>query len=251
MDFLLHFGPSHYNDLFRCDEPWFSKRGKGDVVAFWKKYQESYAKSCGGLICIPSGNHDMDRLARRLAPEEMKIAFAFLLTMPGAPFIYYGDEIGMRYVESLTSVEGGYDRTGSRSPMQWDDSVNAGFSAAAMEKLYVPQDQAADRPTVGAQIDDEASLYSEVKRLIACRQSHAALRNDADIEFLEIDNYPLAYVRKSSEEKLLVVINPSDAVQTLRCVEKPGKAVYTIGGEFSSTEEGMSVSPCSAGIYQI
>lgn len=69
----------------------------------------------------------MDRLARSLSPEEMKIAFAFLLSMPGAPFIYYGDEIGLRYVEGLTSVEGGYGRTGSRSPMQWDKTPNAGF----------------------------------------------------------------------------------------------------------------------------
>jgi len=43
---------------------------------------------------------------------------AFLMSVPGAPFIYYGDEIGMRYVENLTSVEGGYDITSSRSPMQ-------------------------------------------------------------------------------------------------------------------------------------
>ena len=42
----------------------------------------------------------MDRLARRLQGDELKIAFAFLLSMPGAPFIYYGDEIGMRYVEA-------------------------------------------------------------------------------------------------------------------------------------------------------
>lgn len=45
--------------------------------------------------------------------------------MPGAPFIYYGDEIGMRYVERLVSKEGGYGRTGARSPMQWDSSKNA------------------------------------------------------------------------------------------------------------------------------
>lgn len=45
--------------------------------------------------------------------------------MPGAPFIYYGDEIGMRYVEGLVSKEGGYGRTGARSPMQWDSSKNA------------------------------------------------------------------------------------------------------------------------------
>ncbi|MDE6213445.1 MAG: alpha-glucosidase C-terminal domain-containing protein, partial [Lachnospiraceae bacterium] len=109
----------------------------------------------------------------------------------------------------------------------------------------------ADRPTVAAQRDDADSLYSEVKRLIACRQDHAALHNDAGIEFLEIENYPLAYVRKSSDEKLLVVLNPSDSVRTLRCSEKPGKAVYTIGGEISSAEAGLSVPPCSAGIYQL
>ena len=134
MDFLLHFGPSHYNDLFRCEEPFFSGRGKGDVAAFVEKYKENYEKAQRkGLICIPSGNHDMDRLARSIHGEELKVAFAFLLSMPGAPFLYYGDEIGMRYVENLHSVEGGYGRTGSRSPMQWDHTTNAGFSAAQKE----------------------------------------------------------------------------------------------------------------------
>ena len=54
---LLHFGPSHYNDLFRCEEPFFSGRGKGDVAAFVEKYKENYEKAQRkGLICIPSGN---------------------------------------------------------------------------------------------------------------------------------------------------------------------------------------------------
>ena len=106
------------------------------------KYVDSYEKSQRkGLICIPSGNHDMDRLARTMQGIRQKIAFAFLLSMPGAPFIYYGDEIGMRYVEGLHSVEGGYRRTGSRTPMQWDHSANAGFSAASPEKLYLPLDE--------------------------------------------------------------------------------------------------------------
>ncbi len=60
----------------------------------------------------------MDRLARTIHGDSLKVAFAFLLSMPGAPFISYGEESGMRYVENLTSVEGGYGRTGSRSPMQ-------------------------------------------------------------------------------------------------------------------------------------
>ena len=100
--------------------------------AFVKNYKESRKKAGEkGLICIPSGNHDMDRLARTLHGDELKVAFAFLLTMPGAPFIYYGDEIGLRYVENLVSVEGGYSRTGSRSPMQWNHGVNFGFSNAS------------------------------------------------------------------------------------------------------------------------
>lgn len=251
MDFLLHFGPSHYNDLFRCEEPWFSRRGKGDVTAFWEKYQESYRRSCGGLICIPSGNHDMDRLARRLDREEMNIAFAFLLTMPGAPFIYYGDEIGMRYVEGLTSVEGGYNRTGSRSPMQWDDSLNAGFSTAAPDKLYIPQDSAKDRPNAAAQMNDSDSLFSEVKRLIAFRQSHAALRNDGEIAFLQSGNYPLAYMRKSGEESLAVVINPSGENVVWGCHADLGQALYIIGGELTRTNEGWHVPACSAGVYQL
>lgn len=217
MDFLLHFGPSHYNDLFRCEHPYFSKEGKGDVSAFVQKYLENYEKSeKKGLICIPSGNHDMDRLARSLSPEEMKIAFAFLLSMPGAPFIYYGDEIGMRYIENITSVEGGYNRTGSRSPMQWDNGVNAGFSTAPAEKLYIKQDDDPDRPTVQKQMADENSLYHEIKKLIKVRQEHPALWNKGEITFVyaEENSYPFAYVRTNHpddpSEKVLVVINPSN-----------------------------------------
>lgn len=233
MDFLLHFGPSHYNDLFRCEEPYFSSRGKGSAKEFVAKYKENYEKTNGrGLICIPSGNHDMDRLARSFSPEEMKIAFAFLLSMPGAPFIYYGDEIGLRYVEGLTSVEGGYGRTGSRSPMQWDKTPNAGFSSAPAEKLYVKQDDAPDRPDAASQCADETSLRSEVKRLIALRMAHPALQSKGTVSFLA-DNYPLAYVRSSAEESILVIINPSATPAVLSAEELCAankELLYTIGG---------------------
>ena len=58
----------------------------------------------------------------------------------------------MNYVEGLTSVEGGYGRTGSRSPMQWDSTNNAGFSSAPSQKLYIPIDPDPDRPTAEAQL---------------------------------------------------------------------------------------------------
>ncbi|MGN0166229.1 MAG: alpha-amylase family glycosyl hydrolase [Lachnospiraceae bacterium] len=232
MDFLLHFGPSHYNDLFRCEKPFFNAAGQGDISEFVKKYVENYEKSeRKGLICIPSGNHDMDRMARTLSPEEMKIAFAFLLSMPGAPFIYYGDEIGMRYVENLTSVEGGYSRTGSRTPMQWNDGVNAGFSTAGKDRLYIPQDESADRPTAEGMLAKKDSLTNEICRLIQIRQTHEALNNKGEIQFVYAEKYryPLAYVRSTENEKVLVVINPSDKEVSFPWTEELGEVIYSYG----------------------
>lgn len=249
MDFLLHFGPSHYNDLFRCEEPFFSGRGKGDASAFVKKYIENYEKTDKkGLICIPSGNHDMDRLARSLHGDELKVAFAFLLSMPGAPFIYYGDEIGMRHVENLTSVEGGYNRTGARSPMQWDLTPNAGFSSAAKEKLYIGQDEASDRPTVAQQMACEGSLYREVKRLIEIRQSAAALQSNGGIEFVyaKEKKYPLAYTRSSGDEKILVVINPGREEASFEGEYEFKEVIYGFGGEIVDNTGKITVPGCSA-----
>lgn len=254
MDFLLHFGPSHYNDLFRCAEPYFSERGRGDISEFVKKYLSLREKAGEkGLICVPSGNHDMDRLARSVGGESLKTAFAFLLSMPGAPFIYYGDEIGMRYVEGLDSVEGGYGRTGSRSPMQWDGTANAGFSAAPKEKLYIKQDDSKDRPTVESQAADKSSLYNEVKRLIALRSAHRALQSRGDIEFIyaEKSAYPLAYVRSAEGEKILVIINPSAQSADFSCALSPKEELYSLGGKISFSAGKITVPPQSAGFYLI
>lgn len=252
MDFLLHFGPSHYNDLFRCERPFFA--GTGDASAFVEKYIESCQKSEGkGLICIPSGNHDMERLSRYIKGDRLKIAFAFLLSMPGAPFIYYGDEIGMRYVEGLTSVEGGYDRTGSRSPMQWDETVNAGFSRAPKSALYIRQDEHPDRPTAAAQMADNNSLRSEIKRLIGIRGQHAALQSRGTIEFIGVkkDTYPLAYIRTAGNERILVVINPSGSEAAFSCKAAPEETIYSFGGEVTAGNGMLTAPACSAGFYRI
>ncbi|MGN1235402.1 MAG: alpha-amylase family glycosyl hydrolase, partial [Christensenellaceae bacterium] len=157
MDFLLHFAMPGYTSLFRGEHPFFSREGKGDITVFTKEYEDSYAQAWGkGLICIPSGNHDMRRLAFGRDEQELKVCFAFLYTMFGAPYLYYGDEIGMRYLEGIPSVEGGYDRTGSRSPMQWDGTALAGFSDC--EKTYIPLDPDPARPNVASAEKDPSSL---------------------------------------------------------------------------------------------
>ncbi len=248
MDFLLHFGSSHYMDLFRTN-PYFSRKGKGDISAFVKKYLENREKTNGrGLICIPSGNHDMTRLGLHLDDAERRLAFAFLLSVPGVPFIYYGDEIGMRHVHNISSVEGGYSRTGSRSPMQWDGSATAGFSDASVEDFYIPLDPVADRPNADAAVNDPTSLWHEINALIKLRREHPALGNIGSIEFLyaEENAYPLVYTREKDGEKILVAINPSSESKRIILPLTNEKMIYYSHGEAASLWGGTLTVPAES-----
>lgn len=256
MDFLLQFGPQGYNSLFRCENPFFSEKGKGDSNVFIDQYTSYYKLTHKkGYICIPSGNHDSDRLARGRNEKELKVCFAFLMTMAGVPFVYYGDEIGMRYIEGLTSVEGGYGRTGSRSPMQWDKSqINDGFSSSAPDKLYIPMDKSENRPCVNEQLEDENSLLNEVKALIRLRQSHKALQSDGEISFIRAKRkYPMIYRRSDDTEDLIIVINPSgkELVCRVDTGDKTFKVLHSVNAETSFENGSLVIPPVSATIFSL
>ena len=212
MDFLLHFGNEGYNSLFRKgDRSYFDPRGRGESRTFWTEYaQQRQGTERLGYICIPSGNHDMDRLARGRTAEDLKVCFAFLLSMPGAPYIYYGDEIGMGYVEGLASKEGGYNRTGSRTPMQWTGAKNRGFSTAEPKKLYLPTDPRRGSPDVLAQVSRDASLLETVRALTHLRHATPALKAGAGIQALHFGSgrEPMAYLRTRGKQQVLVVLHP-------------------------------------------
>ncbi len=131
--------------------------------------------------------------------------------MPGIPCIYNGDEIGMRQIDGLPSKEGGYGRTGARTPMQWTGGNTAGFSSAASDELYVPIDPSADRPNVEAQESDANSLQNFVRELCRLRSNSPALGplGDFDVLYAESKKYPLIYLRSKGEERYLIVVNPS------------------------------------------
>ena len=254
MDFLLHFGPSHYPELFRGETPYFSHKGEGDLSEFFEYYISRLNKTAGkGFVCLPSGNHDMERIADKLDETEIKLAFAFIMSMPGIPFIYYGDEIGMHYIKDLKSVEGGFNRTGSRTPMQWDDSSNDGFSTAAPEKLYITMDKCDSRPTVKKQIADENSILNELKKLIRIRKENQVLQESAAFEpiFNKNSAYPLVYKRKSGNESILVAINPTDNECACLFDEKIGDTIYSFNGETFIKDGQLTVPACSASYVKI
>jgi maltose alpha-D-glucosyltransferase/alpha-amylase len=213
VDFLLHFGVGGYPDLMLNENCFFRRSGGVSIRDFLKSYLELAAKTKGkGLISVPSGNHDIKRpRADGRTVSDLKVIFSFLLTWPGMPFIYYGDEIGMRYIPGLASREGGHDRTGSRTPMQWGDGPNAGFSIADEERLYLPVDSRPDRPTVERQAGNSGSLLNHVRRLIALRKRSPALQADGALIPLQVEgsHRHFAYLRRASGERFLIVLNPS------------------------------------------
>ncbi|WP_345949733.1 alpha-amylase family glycosyl hydrolase [Mucilaginibacter sp. PAMB04274] len=280
MDFLMHFNTKGYPSLFFDDtavvlkgkDPFFSKAGKGNVTEFVDSYlhhQQSVGQN--GFIAVPTSNHDFQRLrsGHRQDVKQLKVAMAFLLTWQSVPFIYYGDEIGMRFMSSsLPDKEGsvlpddlnpGYraNRAGSRTPMQWSAAANAGFSAAPAQELYLPVDAAPDRPTVEAQDKDNQSLLNFVRQLIVKRKAEQALSNKGELKILyaKKNEYPLIFSRFDKNNRFLICINPADKPVnvTLPATAQTAVPVMVQDCEVTVTNKQMRVAMqgVSFGIYKL
>ena len=243
MDFMLEWQGNGYSWLMRnydgaidsdphnIGKAYFCADSGTGIDKFLDDWLPSYkATRKDGLYCLITCNHDTIRPSAGLTPDELKIAYAMLFTLPGAPFVYYGDEIGMRYLP-LPTKEGGYFRTGSRTPMQWDDTANHGFSTADAQDIYLPVDTAADAPTVAAQADDPDSLLNSVKSLLAFRHAHADLNADAPFKVLYApkakDDYrPFVWQRGD----LICAVNPAGvSIELPLELAEDLKIQYTIG----------------------
>ena len=234
MDFYLNHRGNGYSTLLRDyedpsgeDNSYFRKDGKGDLRRCLDQYMDWYEDTKDtGYISMFTCNHDTFRPRYSLDYKELKLAYAFLFTMPGVPFLYYGDEIGMRYLQ-LPTKEGGYTRTGSRTPMQWNSGKNLGFSEGCQDSLYLPVDPAQDAPTVEAQERDPASLLNTVKAILALRQEQPDLQADANLEIIiGKKEQPLVYRRG----QILVALNPSGENAAVKADVTGKEIIFSIGG---------------------
>lgn len=157
-------------------------------------------------------------IRRRLAPlldnnrRKIELLNSLLLSLPGTPVIYYGDEIGMGDNIYLG------DRDGVRTPMQWSADRNAGFSRAPAQRLYLPviadSEHHYEAVNVEAQESNPSSLLWWMRRRIRLRQAHPVFGR-GNISFLEPDNGRiLAFIRESEDEAVLVIANLSQYPQT-------------------------------------
>src|SRR5271155_2764919 len=156
-------------------------------------------------------------IRRRLAPlvdnnrRRIELLNSLLLSFPGTPILYYGDEIGMGDNIYLG------DRNGVRTPMQWNADRNAGFSTATPARLYSPviMDPVLgyEAVNVEAQQGDPSSLLSWMRNMIALRKLFSVFGR-GNIEFLNPTNRKvLAYLRTYDEEQVLCVANLSRFAQ--------------------------------------
>ena len=228
IDFLIHFNETAYRDLIGPEDPpasggrrktdvFFERAGHGDITKFTTNYLANYTPTRQlGYIALPTANHDFPRPTWGRTEAEVRTMFAMLFTMPGVPFLYYGDEIGMQYLADSPDKEGANKnhgiRAGTRTPMQWSAAPNAGFSTAPAEKLYLPIDPSPTRPNVAAQERDPNSMLHFTRKLLSLRKKYPALGNVGGFEvvFAEPDQYPFVYLRSNGTQRMIVAINPSD-----------------------------------------
>jgi alpha-glucosidase len=159
------------------------------------------------------GNHDKPRVATRTGAAQARVAAMLLLTLRGTPTLYYGDEIGMRNVpippERVQdpfekNVPGlGLGRDPERTPMQWDDSIGAGFTSGSP---WLPLAEDFTTINVAAAQKQPRSMLSLYHRLIELRRAEPALAI-GDFAALPAGEDLMAYVRKAKDRRILIVLN--------------------------------------------
>ncbi|MEI6122064.1 MAG: alpha-glucosidase [Bacteroidota bacterium] len=200
-DFSLVFRPFNARIYYKYANKWNKKGAKVE----WASHVFS--------------NHDLGRNINRIwfrrnKAEVAKLIALFQFTLKGTPFVYYGEEIGMRNVKirkqelkdplskKLWPVYSGRDKC--RTPMQWDETPNAGFS---MVQPWLPIDKNFKKLCVEAQLKSDDSMLQHYKFLIALRNAQPALNRGEWIPYIKGRDGILAYHRRHLNDEFLIIIN--------------------------------------------
>lgn len=199
-------------DFLFMYKPW-SPRGFSDEVAAWEK-----ALPAGAWPCYVLSNHDVprhiSRYGKEYPDERAKVAAAMLLTFRGTPFLYYGEEIGMRQVfippwKLKDTIARRYwplirGRDGCRTPMQWSRTKNAGFGDG---KPWLPVGKSYREYNAADEKNDPNSILSFYRMLIRLRKNTPALQRGSYRALIANPETVMAYLRETEKQKILVMLN--------------------------------------------
>jgi alpha-amylase len=224
----------------------------GDAASVIEVLNEAKAAYPRGAVDAPFlTNHDQVRVATAMSKDRARLgqAAAMLLTLPGAPFIYYGEELG------LANGPGGADES-KRTPMLWTAASQSGFSAKAPwqavspAQVVIPVDQQSADPT---------SLLARYRQLIRARKASPALARGT-IELTEVGTSKvLAFVRRDGDEEVLVAHNLSSAPQrfTMKGRGTEAEALFSDAQASATRREDapsgwtISLPPLGSAVYRL
>jgi alpha-glucosidase len=197
----------------------------------------------GASPTVALGSHDEPRVASRYGPTQARCLLAVLLTLPGSPVLYYGDELGLPNAPVPPGEERdpwgrrnpAFNRDVGRTPMPWDEAPAAGFTTAAEPWLPLPAD--AEKLSVAVQRADPGSTLNLARDLLLLRRRSHALRYGT-YRSLDLGADLLAYERRRADEAALVVANFATVPRELarlpagrwRLAQRTGPATRLGGG---------------------
>ena len=204
----------HFEMPFNFDFLSYEARNKWDVD-FFRDTVQAYEDSLpeGAFPNYVLGSHDAPRLASRYGSDDRaRMAGMLLLTLRGTPTLYMGDEIGMvngdikpHQVQDPQGKNMGVEHTRDvcRTPMQWDDSVYAGFSEV---ETWLPVNVDYKERNVEAQSADERSILNMYRKLIHYRKTHLSL-SIGDYQAINAPDNVFAFIRQHGDERHLLLFN--------------------------------------------
>jgi glycosidase len=246
----LHLG---FNFAFlHC--PWDAARFRAEIELF----ERLLAANAWPDFVL--GNHDVPRHASRydhptLGDARARLAAMMLLTLRGTPFLYYGEEIGMRNVpipqERLQdplarTLHPSLSRDPERTPMCWDPTPNAGFTSAATP--WLPIGPQPPRTDVATQREDRASLLWLYKNLLELRRNHDSLHRGS-YRSLDAPEGVLAYERSSNSEIARIALNFSDQPCDVSLGSgRITKQLHTNASAALATSADLRLGPCEGAV---
>lgn len=194
-------------------------------------------------------NHDQQRVATALGNDAGRLASAaaILLTLPGSPFLYYGEEIGMQNGPSSADED-------KRTPMPWDGSPGGGFTTSTPWHAFAPGHESAN---VAAQSQDPASLLSRYRNLLRARKSSAALTRGGLTALTSGPSPVLAFLRTAPGETVLVVHNLSASSASAGPFDAQGNSADPIFADPSVSLSGgdrswrATLAPHATGLFRL
>ena len=196
--------------------PWKAEK----IARLISEYEAALPR--GGWPNWVLGNHDQPRVASRIGSSQSRIAAMLLLTLRGTPTMYYGDELGMPqacvppdrvrdpFEKNVPGI--GVGRDGSRTPMQWDETPNAGFSTY---EPWLPMAKGWTSVNVKRLEQDITSILNLYKRLLSARRKSGALAR-GEYQPYTAERDLLSYFRILEKERVLIVLNFTHADRTIR-----------------------------------